>query len=197
MEINISTGFDEAERNTVARLYWRAFGQKLGRVLGPDDQALAFLCAVLDPAFALVAQNGAGEVIGVAGFTTSKGALVGGQFSDLTRHYGYWGGTWRALTLSVLERAVPETLLLMDGICVSSASRGLGAGAALLSAIKSKSSELELNGVRLDVIDTNPRARKLYEREGFVAHRTEHTGPFKYLFKFDKATQMIWRSAPG
>ena len=47
-----------------------------------------------------------------------------------------------------------------------------------------------LSRVRLDVIDTNPRARALYERNGFQAIETDEFGPFEHLFGFSSATRM-------
>jgi RimJ/RimL family protein N-acetyltransferase len=48
-----------------------------------------------------------------------------------------------------------------------------------------------LHEVRLDVIDTNPRARALYERKGFVATGEQKLGPLKPVFGFSSATTLI------
>ena len=72
MAVTIDAGFTEAERPQVARLYWQAFGAKLGKVLGPDRRALAFLEQALTPEFALVARRD-GALLGVAGFQTPQG----------------------------------------------------------------------------------------------------------------------------
>ena len=45
--------------------------------------------------------------------------------------------------------------------------------------------------VRLDVIDSNPRARTLYEREGFNATDTHRLGLLRHVFGFESATTMI------
>ncbi|WP_299499717.1 GNAT family N-acetyltransferase [uncultured Roseobacter sp.] len=195
MEYAISRGFAPHERSTVATLYWQAFGFKLGRVLGPDVRAKRFLCRVLDPDFALVARDEAGSILGVAGFKTQQGALVGGTYEDMRAIYGAWGGLWRGTVLSILERDLDPGILLMDGICVAENARGLGLGTALLEAIKTEACALGKSGVRLDVIDSNPRARALYIKRGFEPQKTETTGPFRYLFRFDAATQMLWRDS--
>ena len=61
----------------------------------------------------------------------------------------------------------------------------------LLNAIKRKAREQGCTQVRLDVIDTNPRARLLYEREGFRAVAVRNLGPLRKLFGFRYATTMI------
>lgn len=195
MDVEITTGFDPDERHQAAVLYWQAFGHKLGRVLGPDARALQFLQAVMDPEFALVARGKDGRLLGIAGFKTADGALVGGDYADLQKIYGSWGALWRGIILSVVERDLAADILLMDGICVAETARGMGVGTALLAAMKAEAERRGKRALRLDVIDTNPRARALYLRQGFVPQRVEHTGPFRYVFRFGSATQMLWESA--
>lgn len=186
----IRQGFSEAQRSDAAALYMDAFGAKLGSVLGRGDRAQAFVAEILQPEFAISAVDADLKLLGVAGFKTRKGAFVGGELKDLQRHYGWFGGLWRGLTLSVLDREVEEGSLLMDGICVTEAARGRGVGSALLDAIAQEASRRGLRDVRLDVIDKNPRAKALYARKGFEEGETSHLGPLKYLFGFKSATTM-------
>ena len=187
----ISSGFPERDRAQIAALYWEAFGQKLGRVMGPRDRALQFFEAVLDPAHAICAHTANGDLLGVAGFKTHAGALVGGGMGDLARVYGWVGAMWRVALLALLERDTENDRFLMDGIFVAPAARGQGVGTALLDAIADKARSRGHSEVRLDVIDTNPRARALYERQGFVAIKTQDLGVLRHVFRFDSATTMV------
>lgn len=190
MPIEITPGFTDAERPVLAGLYWQAFGAKLGRVMGPQARALRFIERVMQPDHALVAREGA-TVLGVAGFKTAQGAFVGGDFTDLRAVYGGVGALWRAAALSLLERDVETRRLLMDGICVADAARGRGIGTRLLHAIFDEARSRGCPAVRLDVIDSNPRARALYEREGFQPVGEDHLGPLRWLFGFRSATKMV------
>ncbi|KAA0912126.1 GNAT family N-acetyltransferase [Aquicoccus porphyridii] len=190
IDMKISNGFGDAERAQVAALYWQAFGAKLGSVMRPTGTAHAFFRDVLDPGFALVARDAQGQLLGVAGFKTATGALANGGARDLARHYGLLGALWRGPLLMLLERGVEPGVLQMDGIFVDSAARGRGVGSALLDAITEHARALGCDRVRLDVIDTNPRAQALYERKGFVAAGRQTTGPFRWLFGFRTATRM-------
>lgn len=187
---SISAGFSASERDQVARLYWQAFGAKLGKTMGPTDKACAFLSASLDPAYAIVARNRAGRLLGLAGFKTSQGALVGGRFEQLSRAYGWFGAIWRAAFLSVLDRKVQDRVFQMDGIFVEASARSLGVGTRLLNAVAQEAARRGMHEVQLDVIDTNPRARALYEKVGFRAIGKEETGPFRHVFGFSSATRM-------
>jgi GNAT superfamily N-acetyltransferase len=185
------SGIPPQDRAAVTALYWEAFGAKLGCVMKPEIKALAFIKNVLDGSHAICAHDDGGQLLGVAGFKTHKGALVGGTFRDLTQVYGIAGATWRAGLLSLLERDTENERFLMDGIFVAPHARGQGVGTALLHAIIAEAKTRGYAQVRLDVIDTNPRARALYERSGFVATDTHYLGLLRLIFGFRSATTMV------
>ena len=186
----VQNGIAAAHLQGAADLYWQAFGPKLGKVLGPEDKAKAFIRRVINPDFGLSVVEG-DALLGVAGFKTFEGALVGGDFADLAAIYGTLGAVWRAALVSILERDVENERFLMDGIFVAPSARGRGVGTALLRAIYSEGRTRGYRDVRLDVIDTNPRARALYEREGFKPVKTDHLGPLSWLFGFKTSTTMV------
>ena len=187
----VQPGFQDAHRAEVARLFWEAFEGKLGFAMGPRHKALAFIEPNLQRAFAFSALDAGGNLLGVAGIKTAKGGLLTGDLPELSAVYGWWGGLWRGLVLEQFERPLNEDTLLMDGIFVRAEARGTGVGSALL---KSVLWTAEMNGysaVRLDVIDTNTRARALYERWGFEPAGKITTGAFAPIFGFRSATTMF------
>ena len=189
--IRIVRGLADTQLSEAAHLYMEAFDQKLGPILGRDDRAVAFLAHVMRKNQALVALDPDSEILGLAGFHDAETGLIGGEFRDLSRFYGWFGAAWRVLLLSIFERAPVEGEFLMDGIVVGARARGKGVGSALLAAILETARSNGASQVRLDVIDTNPRARALYERVGFVARKTEHYGIFTKWLGFSAATTMI------
>ena len=196
MTPGVTRGFRDDERPHAARLYWDAFGAKLGRVLGPTARGTAFVADVMDPDFALCVRAPDGTLLGLAGFKTADGALVDGDWADVRRHYGVLGGLLRLPFLLLLERKPRPGELLMDGILVAAEARGQGLGTRLLDAIKAEALARDAASVRLDVIDINARARALYEREGFRAGKTVEIGPLRAVFGFEAATEMVW-TAPA
>jgi GNAT superfamily N-acetyltransferase len=188
--VQIVHGFDEGQRDHVSRLFWGAFSGKLEPILGPEDRALRFISSVLHPRFAMCAVED-GKLLGVAGFKTPEGGLVGGGLSDMTPIYGWFGGLWRGLLLEQLERDLSDGQLLMDGIFVDETARGKGVGTALLEAVMDHARDHGFCEVRLDVIDRNPRARALYERQGFVARGEVDAWPLHRVFGFRKAATMV------
>lgn len=191
--MNTSLGFADDERAQVAEMYWAAFGQKLGRVMGPERKALGFIEQVLDPTHAICARDKSGTLLGVVGFKTYRGALVGGSWRDMAQHYGQIGSLWRLGLMNLLERETENHRFLMDGIFVNGFAQGKGVGTALLNAVSTEARARNYTEIRLDVIDSNPRARALYEREGFVAGGVQHLGLLRHVFGFQSATTMIKR----
>jgi GNAT superfamily N-acetyltransferase len=191
LSVTLSDGFAESDRGEIAPMYWAAFGSKLRIALRPSGRAIGMLSEALNPDFAVVARAADGQLLGVAGYKTPRGSFMAINFVRLKRHFGTFGAIWRGLVLSLLERQPDAGTLLMDGIFVTERARGQGVGTLLLNAIKRKAEEQGCAHVRLDVIDTNPRAQQLYEREGFRAVASRDLGALRHLFGFRRATTMI------
>ncbi|WP_424177471.1 GNAT family N-acetyltransferase [Yoonia sp. TsM2_T14_4] len=189
--MKITIGIPDADRAEVAALYWEAFGKKLGFVMGPKDRALVFIGQVLRSDHGICAHDANGRLLGVVGFKTQRGALVSGNFTDLRRVYGWTGAAMRTSLLAALERDTDNDRFLMDGIFVAPAYRGRGVGTALLDAITAEAKTRGYRQVRLDVIDTNPRARALYLQQRFVDTQTYQMGLWRYIFGFRAVTTMV------
>ncbi|MFF6998990.1 GNAT family N-acetyltransferase [Streptomyces sp. NPDC008313] len=173
----------------VAALYWEAFGRKLAPALGPPEKGRAFIAAHLHHDRGVVALAG-DRVTGVAGYRLGGRALTGGGVRDVLSAYGLFRGLPRLAALALFERAPAPDELVMDGIAVDATHRGQGVGSLLLAEIVAVAVHHGCRRVRLDVIDTNPRARALYERHGFTAHRTERTPYLRGLMGFGAVTTM-------
>ena len=188
---SVICGLPAPLRPSAARLYWDAFGGKLGRVMGPDPLALRYLEAVIRPDHAIVALAQDGTLLGFAGFRSPAGAFAGGSFGQMRAVYGTIGAVWRTALLWLLERDIDNDRLLLDGICVAREARGAGIGTRLMEGVFEEARARGYPSVRLDVIDTNWRARKLYERLGFVAVGTEPMGLARHVFGYTSSTTMV------
>ena len=189
--ITVSLGLPPSLRDQAAVIYWQAFGGKLGRVMGPDARAHAFLTRVMRADHVLVARDESGALLGLAGFKTPQGSFAGGSWTDMRAVYGLAGLAWRLPLLALLSREVDNDRFLLDGICVAPVARGLGVGSALMAAIEDEARARGYAYVRLDVIDTNWRARALYERLGYMGVKTVPLGPLRHVFGFDAAVTMV------
>ena len=190
-DVAIFSGLHPHLRAPAAQLYWEAFGGKLGRVLGPDGRALAFFERVIRTDLCLSAVDGAGVLVGIAGFKTPSGSFAGGTWADLRAVYGAVGGRWRGLLLWVLNNEIDNDRFLVDGICVAREHRSKGIGGRLLVALYREAAGRGYPSIRLDVVSDNWRARALYQRHGFLPVSTVKLGYIRYFFGFAASTTMV------
>ncbi|MFF9851179.1 GNAT family N-acetyltransferase [Streptomyces litmocidini] len=185
----LQRGVPEGSEGQVAALYWEAFGRKLSPALDPPEKGRAFIAAHLhhDRGVVALARD---RVVAVAGYQLAGRALTGGGVRDVLSAYGPVRGLPKLAVLALFERTPAPEEMVMDGIAVDAAYRGRGIGSLLLTQIAAVAAEAGCRRIRLDVIDTNPRARALYERHGFTAHRTERTPYLRRLMGFGAVTTM-------
>lgn len=185
-------GVPESLRVEAARLYDEAFGQKFSVAIRNPQKRRAVLAESFLLAYAVAAIS-KGRLAGLAGFHTKRGALTSGMSVELLQgQLGTLGGLRAAIIFSIYARQPEASELLLDGIAVSRDMRGKGIGTHLLNDLKQYARKNGFRTIRLDVIDTNPAARRLYERQGFVPTRTERFGYLRWLLGFGAATTMIF-----
>ncbi len=187
----LQLGLPEPLRPEAARLYWQAFGGKLGAVMGPEPRALRFLTRVIRADQVISAISAEGRLLGIAGFKTPDGGFASGRAADLRAIYGVPGALWRRTLLGRLSDEVDNDRFLLDGLCVDAPARGRGLGAALLDAISAEARQRGFGQLRLDVIDTNWRAIALYRRLGFVEVGRQNIGLLRFVFGFSSALTMV------
>lgn len=171
-------------------MFWTAFRDKLVLSLGRGDKATRFLSDVMNPRFALCAYE-RGQLMGMVGFKTSDGGLIGGDIEDFSRIYGSWGAVWRIAILSLFERNSAPGQIVLDGLFVHEEARGRGVGTALIQAVTDHARAVGYSEIRLDVIDRNPRAKQLYLREGFEVVARSRTGMLRPIMGFGTSEMML------
>jgi ribosomal protein S18 acetylase RimI-like enzyme len=188
MTFQLQHGLPDRYRLAAAALYWQAFGGKLGPVLGPKARALTFLTRVMQLDHCLAALQD-DVLIGIVGYRSERGSFAGGTMADLQAVYGAVGMAWRWPLLAYLSD--DDDRFLLDGISVAENMRGQGVGTALIKGICALGCHRGHRALRLDVIDSNWRAKALYQRQGFSVETSKSIGPLRYIFGFDQVVTMV------
>ena len=188
--IEYRKGVPEKFRRDAVDLYDEAFGLKFSLAIKNTKERKK----VLSAGFVLKNSIGAfqnSELVGIAGYHGKSGSLTSGiTYKALLDELGFLKGNRATLVFSAYERKVEKQELLMDGIAVRSDIRGLGVGSGLLGEIIRLAEEYKYRYVRLDVIDTNQKAKKLYQRHGFQTISTERFSYLKWLLQFGGVDRM-------
>lgn len=188
-DMSIHESFTEGERERVASLYWEAFERKFRHGFANKSTGRAVVGAALCSAHLLVARD-EGNVVGVCGFYQADTGSADLRWSRLRESLSAPKALRARLVLSVLSRAGHPNALVLDGICVDRTARGRGIGTALLSAAVDKARRIGARKVRLSVVDVNPRARALYERQGFIPVGGGTLGALSPVYGFNGYTTM-------
>jgi len=165
----------------VVDLYIEAFRQKavyLEFLTQEIESIRAILRRTIHPEYGIYALR-SGQVIGFAGLDDGKhGIFMVPEWKPYVEVFGLFGGTWRYGTQKFFGgyKRHNSSTLRIDCLAVAGVARGRGVGTQLLKSVFSYAEELGRSAVSLEVVDTNPKARALYERLEFRLTREKHFG---------------------
>jgi ribosomal protein S18 acetylase RimI-like enzyme len=189
-EMIYQIGLPEQFNSDATKLYHEAFGKKFSVAVRSEKKRISLIQKGLTTEYAIVVLSD-NKLLGIAGFHTSTGSLTGEiTYKNLVSELGFFKGNWAAIIFSMHDRKPKKGVLLMDSIAVQADLRGKGIGSKLLEEITGYAQNNNFNNVRLDVIDTNLQAKKLYERKGFETVNTDNFPYLRWLLGFSSSTTM-------
>ena len=177
----IERGLPPDLRGQAARVFEEAFGSKMRMAVRDTEKRLEFMRRSYVAEHAIIARRD-DQLLGMAGLSAKDGPYQGGlmgqswdprPFHDLL---GWAGATWAVWGMRLSDHRPKADEIYIDGIAVSVEARGLGIGTRLLAEATVIAREQGKRFVRLDVIDTNPRAQALYDRLGYKVTKVQSFG---------------------
>ena len=179
-------------RASGVHLFLDAFQDKCVPILGSDGKAQTVLETGLNPAQCIVAISD-GRLVGLLAIQTSQGSLLNPPLQALIKAYGVWGGIVRMGGLALLHHTTAPDEFYVDGVAVVDDMRGQGIGSGLFTRLEKRAQQEGIRKLSLDVIDTNPRAKTLYTKLGFVAIKQRTPAPLNWFIElpFNSATLMV------
>ena len=187
--MNVLSHVRPGDELAATRIYAEALIQKLRPFFGTADAAAGFLAPHLQPDRGVSALIG-DRIVGIAGYRLDGHGLFEPKWRHFRERFSLLGTAIRVAGLALLEKEEDEDVLPMDGIAVAEDARGAGVGRALLAEIVAIARRAGKRAVRLDVIDTNPRAKALYLRCGFVEEGRRRLDLLRPVFGFSTVTTM-------
>lgn len=188
--IEIQETLPDELRRQAAEVYWDAFAMKLHALVPGKEKAISLLARVFNPPQAIIAVQ-QGRCLGIAGLHYRGRTFVSTPYAIFRQELGWLRGYFGALMLHAFEPKPAENELRIECLAVSPEARGKGIGTRLLAAVYAAARTRGFNAVRLEVVDTNLEARRLYVREGFVWVKTDRIPLVRYFAGFSAQDVMI------
>lgn len=175
-------------------IFLHGFHQKVRHLMlrpRSRNQAHALYADGADFTSAIYALQGE-ELVGVLGIHHGPRRFIGLNYPTLKEEFGTPGAILRKLTGSIFKDLHPlsskETRV--QAIAVAPEARGLGVGTAMLETLFDHSRDLGCSAVRLEVVNTNTRAKALYHTLGFATCGFIPYGPIAWRAGFSSQYRM-------
>lgn len=109
-----------------------------------------------------------GKVIGVLGFKSDKFKLMDYKLKLLTDEFGLFGGLIRKIRYLFTQiESISKKEIKIEAIAVAKKHQRKGIGTKLIKKAIAYSKKHNYKRIILNVVNTNPNAKRLYKRVGF------------------------------
>jgi ribosomal protein S18 acetylase RimI-like enzyme len=134
--------------------------------MGPRSLAVPFFATQLVPRFALLATR-QGDLVGMAAAKTSAGELLSIKFLPWIRYYRLRAFRSFVIGAPFYFEHRKQSVLILSSLSVDPSMRSQGIGTIIVNEFLRVGKTKGFQSVGLEVINTNMRAKLLYERLGF------------------------------
>jgi GNAT superfamily N-acetyltransferase len=188
--VEIQHGLLDRYCRRAAELCYEAFRTKFEPILGPPQHGVAILERDLEPEL-VVAALAEDRLVGLIGLEYGERYFFNPRLVTFAREFGWLRGLLRCIVFSPFACHRGGGGLTVGALAVDAPMRGKGIGTRLMEAVFDWARAQGFRSVSLEVVDTNPLARRLYERLGFAPIKTQQLPyPFRRL-GFSAVTTMV------
>jgi len=193
VNLQIRFGVPVNQRCRVAEIFYEAFEGKTSKIFVEKNKAVTFVSTYLRDDRTLVAFKD-GVAVGFAGLQYGGKSFIDATLQQTVKIFGL--GTLRVALFGgiFLFNRVRQNEIHLEAIAVSASEQGKGVGSKLLQATIDHALSNGFSQIKLEVIETNQNARRLYEKTGFKKFKIQRIPyPFSRLLGFGSVTEMIYQ----
>ena len=176
MKVTIENGtkpeFSDLFKLRVVDIYFQAFGQKITSLIKQESKAREIIKKSINYDMAFYALDKNKNLLGFLGFQTTEIGFIEFEFSYFKEIFKPIPAFLKWMILRVFRPRVRVNEIRIDSIAVDASQRGNNIGTLLIERFFSFAKLNDFERTYLEVVDTNPRAKKLYERLGFKTKKT-------------------------
>ena len=166
MNIEITNFTEDFQKSDVVRIFYDAFERKITAFIKSKEKAISIYEKSLNTDRIILAVEDK-KITGMAGLHYDDRNFTDINYDTLKRYYSplksffmYWG-------LRLMTPKVQKGTVRVDSLAVDKSYRGQGIGTMLIEGVIEFARQNGYSEVLLEVVDTNPKAKVLYERMGF------------------------------
>lgn len=179
----------------IARIFFEGFREVPAAFGTRHSLARIIRSSFSEPDVCVTAREG-GELKGFALLDFEGHHLFKMGPKHFLKEYGPVEGLRRAFLGALLDAGSHRGSFLLDVLAVDASCRGRGVGSRLLEETEAEARRHGYASVVLDVVDENPRAKKLYESVGYVRVKHRRLPFYRRLFGISGYTRMEKRLGP-
>jgi ribosomal protein S18 acetylase RimI-like enzyme len=187
--IEIKLGIPEELRHQAAIICYEGFRSQIEWLIGSQHKGITLLEHSLNTELGLTAQM-QGQLVGFVGLQYENRSFFRFERSHCIRELGLLRGLLVFLLFNLSATQILPEEMFITVIVVDASMRGKGIGTLLMQAVFGIAQQNQCHAIVLDVIDTKPDARRLYERLGFKPVRTIEYGYLRSLIGSSANTTM-------
>lgn len=166
LNIEIADSINKNQRIRAIEILYYAFEQKIRALIKSKDKALAIYNKSLknDQVFYALLD---GNVVGLIGLQYKNRTFLEFKYRDLRKYFNPLQSYFIYKIYKLTSPKIKDDVLRIDSVAVDTSCRSLGIGTQLINKVFEFAKNKGFKEVVLEVINTNPKAKELYERIGF------------------------------
>jgi ribosomal protein S18 acetylase RimI-like enzyme len=162
----ITDKVSDRQMDSAIDVFYYAFKRKIRTLIKSEKKAKAIYKKAINHDRVLYTLVG-DKVVGVIGLHYGGRNFMEFKYNDLRQQFNPFTSFFIWFFYKIVSPRATDDVLRIDSVAVDKNSRSMGIGTALIKKVFEMAREKKFNEVILEVVDTNPRAKELYERLGF------------------------------
>ncbi len=191
-EIIITNEVNIEQLEQALEIFYYSFEQKIRPLIHPKEKAIRLYSLAINQNRVYYALKNK-KAVGIIGLQYDNMDFISYGFDIIRKHFSFFRSLYLYLMLNIMKMRLEEDTIRVDSIAVADQYRGEGIGTMLINKAIKIAKDRGYKEMILEVVNTNPRAKKLYESMGF---RQKKHMKFYFLtrsFGFSSAYVMLMK----
>jgi len=166
LNIEITNFTEDFQKSDMMRIFYDSFERKITAFIKSKQKALSIFENSLNTDRIMLAVEDK-KITGMAGLHYDDRNFTDIKYGTLKTHYNPLKSFFMYWIIRLTTPKIKEGTVRIDSLAVDKSYRGKGIGTKLIKGVIEFARQNNYSQVLLEVVNTNPMAKALYERMGF------------------------------